>query len=162
MSKFETITRINRLISAGANCDYVAAVSAIWYLQASNDPNTSESRKIVPAILGTLENFFVDEAKAVDEDVYLFFVEIIKKSEYGALFDEGQTIFDIGREKIAETFSFGNISVMEIYAHYANVMLETTKQQNKQKLLQILELLGEKVDMICTLANKAESDPFKS
>lgn len=160
MSKFDTITRINRLINAGANRDYVAAVSAIWFLQASNDPNTPESQKIVPAILGTLENFFVDEAKAVDEDVYLFFVETIKRSEYGALFDEGQTIFDVGREEIEKNFSFGNVGVMEIYAHYANVMLKETKQQDKQRLLQILKLLAEKVDMMCALANQAESDLF--
>ncbi|MCT8573610.1 hypothetical protein Q7511_07400 [Glaesserella parasuis] len=160
MSKFDTITRINRLINAGANRDYVAAVSAIWFLQASNNPNTSESQKLVPIILGTLESFFVDEAKAVDEDVYLFFAETIKRSEYRALFDEGQTIFDVGKKEISKNFSFGSVSVMEVYAHYANVMLETTKQQNKQRLLQILQLLAEKIDMMCTLANKAESDLF--
>lgn len=162
MSKFDTITRLNRLINAGANRDYVAAVSAIWFLQASNDPNTLESQKIVPVILGTLENFFVDEAKAVDEDVYRFFVETIKRSEYGALFDEGQAIFDVGREEISKNFSFGNANVMDVYLHYANVMLKTTKQQDKQRLLKILELLAEKVDMMCGLANKAESELFLS
>ena len=160
MSKFDTITRLNRLINAGANRDYITAVSAIWFLQASNDPDTSESQKIVPIILGTLENFFVDEAKALDEDVYLFFVETIRKSEYGALFDEGQVIFDVGIEEISKNFSFGEADVMNVYAHYANVILRTTKQQNKQRLLQILELLAEKLDMMCDLANKAESELF--
>ena len=160
MSKFDTITRLNRLINAGANRDYVTAVSAIWFLQASNDPNTLESQKIVPVMLGTLENFFVDEAKVVDEDVYLFFVETIRKSEYGALFDEGQAIFDVGREEILKSFSSGRDTVMDIYAHYANVILRTTKQQDKQRLLQILELLAEKVDMMCILASKAESELF--
>lgn len=81
-------------------------------------------------------------------------------SEYRALFDEGQAIFDIGREEISKNFSFGDAAVMDVYAHYANVMLRTTKQQDKQRLLQILELLAEKVDMMCALANKAESELF--
>ncbi|BFQ94346.1 hypothetical protein [Gallibacterium anatis] len=160
MSKFDTITRLNRLITAGANRDYVAAISAIWYLQASNDPNTVESQKIVPVILGTLENFFVEEAKAVDNDVYLLFIETIKKSEYGALFDESQSIFDVGRKEISKHFPFDRVQVMDIYSHYANVILRTTKQKDKQRLLKILELLAEKVDFMCGLANKAESDLF--
>lgn len=49
---------------------------------------------------------------------------------------------------------------MDIYAHYANVILRTTKQQDKQRLLQILELLAEKADMMCGLASKAESELF--
>lgn len=158
MSKFNTITRLNRLITAGANRDYVTAVCAIWYLQASNDPNTRESQKLVGKILGTLENFFVEEAKVVDEDVYEFFVETINRNEYGALFDEGQTVFDVGKKEISKIFPSREHTVAEIYSHYANVILNTTQQQNKQRLLQILELLWEKVDMMCVLANQAERE----
>lgn len=160
MTKFYTITCLNRLINAGADRDYIGAVSAIWYLQASNDPNTLESMKIVPKILGTLEYFFIEEAKAVDEDVYELFINITKNNEYGALFSETQSIFDVGRNEISKTFNWGAKPIMEVYTHYANVMLKTTKQQNKRRLLQYLEALGEKVDELCGLANQAERDLF--
>ena len=84
MTNFITTSLLNRLINSGADRKFVRAVSAIWYLQASNDPNTEGSRKIVPAILGTLENFLVEEAKAVDDDLFNVFTSIIKNSEYGA------------------------------------------------------------------------------
>lgn len=42
-SGFSTISLLNRLISAGAEREFVTAVSAIWFVQASNDPNTRES-----------------------------------------------------------------------------------------------------------------------
>lgn len=159
MTNFITISLLNRLINSGADRKFVRAVSAIWYLQASNDPNTEGSRKIVPAILGTLENFLVEEAKAVDDDLFNFFTSIIKNSEYGALFDEAQAIFDVGLREIEENFSFTQHPVMDIYAYYANVMLETTKQ-DKYRLLKILELLAVKIDGLCGLANQAEKDLF--
>ena len=156
MTNFITTSLLNRLINSGADRKFVRAVSAIWYLQASNDPNTEGSRKIVPAILGTLENFLVEEAKAVDDDLFNLFTSIIKNSEYGALFDETQAIFDVG---LRENFSFNQHPVMDIYAYYANVMLETTKQ-DKYRLLKILELLAVKIDELCGLANQAEKDLF--
>ncbi len=48
---------------------------------------------------------------------------------------------------------------MEIYSHYANVMLNTTKQ-NKKNLLDTLQVLAQYVDKICGLANQAEKDLF--
>lgn len=40
------------------------------------------------SILGTLENFFVEEARAIDVDVFKLFTNTIKNSENGALFEE--------------------------------------------------------------------------
>lgn len=159
-SQLETITRINRLINAGASRDYVVAVSAIWYIQASNDPNTLESQKLVSGILAILEHLFVEEAKAVDEDVHKLFIETIQKSEYKALFYETQSIFDVGRAEIQKTFSFGQETVAEVYSHYANVIFNTTKQKNKNLLHNILIGLWDNIDTLCGLANQAEKDLF--
>ncbi|MBV6540378.1 hypothetical protein HT667_02680 [Ursidibacter maritimus] len=159
-NKLETITRINRLINAGASRDYVVALSAIWYVQASNDPNTLESQKLVPGILGILEHLFVEEAKAVDDDVYQFFIKTIQISEYKALFYETQSIFDTGRKEIQKQFPSGRETVAEVCSYYANVILNTTKQQDKKTLCNIIMQLWEKIDTLCGLANKAEKDLF--
>jgi hypothetical protein len=156
---FSTISFLNRLITAGAEREFVHAVCAIWYLQAGNDPNTPESQQIVGTILGTLENFLVEEAAAIDDDVLKLFTLTIKNSEYGALFEETQPIFTVGQNKVHEKFPPGSTEVMEIYAHYANVMLKTTKQ-NKDTLLSALQALAEYVDTMCGLANQAEKNLF--
>jgi len=156
---FPTISFLNRLITAGAEREFVNAVCAIWFLQASNDPNTPESQQIVGGIIGTLENFFVVEAEAIDADVFKLFTLTIKNSEYGALFEETQPIYTAGRNEVNEKFPVGSAEVMEIYAHYANVMLKTTKQ-NKETLLSTLQTLAEYVDRMCGLANQAEKNLF--
>jgi hypothetical protein len=159
-SGFPTISILNRLISAGAERKFVTAVSAIWFLQASNDPNTQESQQIAGSILGTLENFFVEEARAIDEDVFKLFTSTINNNEYGALFEETQPIYTAGRKEVDEKFPpGGGTQIMEIYSHYANVMLNTTKQ-NKKNLLDTLQVLAQYVDKICGLANQAEKDLF--
>ncbi len=156
---FAAISFLNRLITAGAEREFVNAVCAIWFLQASNDPNTPESQQIAGGIVGTLENFFVVEAAAIDADVFKLFTRTINNSEYGALFEESQTIYTAGRNEVNEKFPPGSKGVMEIYAHYANVMLKTTKQ-DKKTLLSTLNALAEYVDKMCGLANQAEKNPF--
>lgn len=136
------------------------ALSAIWYIQASNDPNTLESQKLASGILAFLEHLFVEEAKAVDEDVHKLFVETIQKSKYKALFYETQSIFDAGRAEIQKTFSFGQETVADVYSYYANVLLKNTKQKDKELLHKILVHLWGKIDTLCGLANKAEKDLF--
>ena len=158
-SGFPTISLLNRLISAGAEREFVTAVSAIWFVQAANDPNTRESQQIVGGIIGTLENIFVEEARAIDVDVFKLFTSIINNSEYGALFEEPQPIYAAGRKEANEKFPPRSTAVMEIYSHYANVMLNTTKQ-NKKNLHDTLQVLAEYVDKICRLANQAEKDLF--
>jgi hypothetical protein len=158
-TEFTTITYLNRLITAGAERDFVNAVCAIWYLQASNDPNTRESKEIVGGILGTLENFFVEEARVVDTDVFNLYKNSISRSTYGALFDETQPIYTAGRNEVNSKFPTGTAMVMEIYSHYANVMLQTTKQ-NKEDMLGTLQTLAGYVDRMCELANKAEKNLF--
>lgn len=152
---FPTISLLNRLITAGADREFVNAVSAIWFLQASNDPNTQESQQIVGEILGTLENFFVEEARMIDADVYKLFSLTISESEYGALFDDTQPIYAAGRKEVNEKFPPGTEMIMDIYSHYANVILQTTKQ-DKEIVLQTLHALAKYVDMMCGLANEAE------
>lgn len=156
---FATISFLNRLITAGAEREFITAVCAIWFLQASNDPNTPESQQIAGGIIGSLENFFVVEAAAIDTDVFKLFTRTINNSEYGALFDKFQPIYTAGRNEVTEKFPPGSKEVMEIYAHYANVMLKTTKQ-NKETLLSTLNALAEHVDKMCGLANKAEKNLF--
>lgn len=158
-SGFPTISLLNRLIGVGAEREFVRAVSAIWFVQAANDPNTKESGEIAGGIIGTLENFFVEEARALDVDVFKLFTDTIDKSEYGALFEETQPIYDAGRKEVNEKFPAGSTAVMEIYSHYANVMLKTTKQ-NKKNLLDTLQVLAQYVDKMCGLANQAEKDLF--
>ncbi len=157
MSEFTTITYLNRLITAGAKQDFITAVCVIWYLQASNDPNTPESQQIAGGIIGTLENFFVEEARAVDATTYKLFTDTINESKYGALFYETQPIYAKGRKEVMENFPVNNHAVMEIYSHYANVMLQTTNQ-NKKNILDILGTLAEYVDRMCGLANQAENN----
>ena len=158
-SGFPTISLLNRLISAGADREFVAAVSAIWFVQASNDPNTRESQKIAGGIIGTLENFFVEEARAIDADVFKLFTRTINNNEYGALFEEPQPIYAAGRKEVNEKFPPGSTAIEDIYSHYANVMLNTTKQ-NKEILLNTLQALAGYVDNMCGLANQAEKDLF--
>lgn len=158
-SGFPTISLLNRLISAGAEREFVTAVSAIWFVQASNDPNTRESQQITGGILGTLENFFVEEARAIDVDVFKLFTNTISNDEYGALFEEPQPIYAAGRKEVNEKFPPGSTAIMEIYSHYANVMLNTTKQ-DKKNLLNALQTLAGYVDKMCGLANQAEKDLF--
>jgi len=158
-SGFPTIALINRLISAGAEREFVTAVSAIWFVQAANDPNTQESQQLAGGILGTLENIFVEEARATDVDVFELFTSTINNSEYGALFEESQPIYTIGREEVNEKFPPGSAEVMEVFSYYANVMGSTTKQ-NKENLLNNLQTLSEYVDKMCGLANQAEKDLF--
>ena len=158
-SGFPTISFLNRLISAGAEREFVTAVSAIWFVQAANDPNTPESQQIAGVIIGTLENFFVEEARAIDFDVFNLFTSTINNSEYGALFEESQPIYAAGRNEVNEKFPPGSTQVMEVYSHYANVMLNTTKQ-NKKNLLDTLQALAPYVDKMCGLANQAEKDLF--
>ena len=158
-SGFPTISLLNRLISAGAEREFVTAVSAIWFVQAANNPNTPESQQIAGGIIGTLENFFVEEARAIDFDVFNLFTSTINNSEYGALFVESQPIYAAGRKEVNEKFPPGSTQVMEIYSHYANVMLNTTKQ-NKKDLLDTLQALAPYVDKMCGLANQAEKDLF--
>lgn len=158
-SGFPTISFINRLISAGAEREFVTAVSAIWFLQASNDPNTPGSQQIAGAIIGTLENFFVEEASAIDVDVFKLFTSTISNSQYGALFEEPQPIYAAGRKEVNEKFPPCSTEIMEIYSHYANVMLNTTKQ-DKQNMLNTLQALAGYVDKMCGLANQAEEDLF--
>lgn len=158
-SGFSTISLLNRLISAGAEREFVTAVSAIWFVQAANDPNTPESQQIAGGIIGTLENFFVEEARAIDFDVFNLFTSTINNSEYGALFEESQPIYAAGRKEVNEKFPSGSTEVMEVYSHYANVMLNTTKQ-NKKNLLDTLQALAPYVDKMCGLANQAEKDLF--
>ena len=154
-SEMSTIELLNRLINTGAEKEFVDAVCAIWYLQANNDPNTSESQKIAGGIIGTLENFLVEEAQEVDTETFQSFQEIINKSHYGALFDDTQPIFTIGHNEVLNDFELdGSITVMELYSHYANVMLQNT-HQNKGHLLNTLKALAEYVDHMCGLANKA-------
>lgn len=159
-NKLATITRINRLINAGASRDYVAALSAIWYLQASNNPNTLESQKLSSSILSILEYLFVEEAKAVNEDVHQFFIETIEISEYNALFYETQPIFDVGKAEIQKTFFFGQETVADVYSYYASVLFEHTKQKDRELLHKILVHLWDKIDTLCGLANQAEKDLF--
>ena len=156
---FPTISLLNRLIGAGAEREFVTAVSAIWFVQAANDPNTRESQQIAGGIVGTLENFFVEEARAIDVDVFKLFTGTINNSEYGALFEESQPIYAAGRKEVNEKFPPGSAAVMEIYSHYANVMLNTTKQ-NKENLFNTLQALAVYVDKMCGLANQAEKDLF--
>lgn len=158
-TEFTTITYLNRLITAGADPDFVTAVSAIWFLQASNDPNTRESQKIAGGIIGTLENLFLEEARAVDSDVFNLYQKTINNSQYGALFDDTQPIYTAGRNEVHKEFTPGTAMIMEIYSHYANVMLQTTKQ-DKKHLLGTLQALAEYVDKMCGLANKAEKNLF--
>jgi hypothetical protein len=158
-SGFPTISLLNRLITAGAEREFVTAVSAIWFLQASNDPNTRESQQIAGRIIGTLENFFVEEARAIDVDVFELFTSTICNSEYGALFEESQPIYVAGRKEVNEKFPPGSTFIMEMYSHYANVMINTTKQ-NKKYLLSNLRALAEYIDKMCELANQAEKDLF--
>ncbi len=158
-SGFPTISLLNRLISAGAEREFVTAVSAIWFVQAANDPNTPESQQIAGSIIGTLENFFVEEARAIDFDVFNLFTSVINNSEYGALFEESQPIYAAGRKEVNEKFPPGSTQIMEIYTHYANVMLNRTKQ-NKKDLLDTLQALAPYVDKMCGLANQAEKDLF--
>ena len=156
-TEFSTLSYLNKLKTAGADREFVIAVSAIWFLQASNDPNTPESQQLVGGILGTLENFFIEEARAVDSDVYQLYMTTIQRSQYGALFDDTQPIYTAGRNEVNNTFPPGTSMVMEIYAHYANVMLRTTKQ-DKQNLLKNLKALADFVDKMCALAEKAERE----
>jgi hypothetical protein len=158
-SGFPTISFLNRLINTGAERKFVTAVSAIWFLQASNDPNTRESQQIAGGIVGILENFFVEEARAIDADVFKLFTSTINNSEYGALFEETQPIYAAGRKEVNAKFPPGSTSIMEIYSHYANVMLATTKQ-DKKTLLDTLQVLAQYVDEMCGLANQAEKDLF--
>ena len=158
-SGFPTISLLNRLISAGAEREFVTAVSAIWFVQAANDPNTPESQQIAGGIIGTLENFFVEEARAIDLDVFNLFTSAINNSEYGALFEESQPIYAAGRKEVNEKFPPGSTEVREMYSHYANVILNTTKQ-NKKNLLDALQALAPYVDKMCGLANQAEKDLF--
>lgn len=156
---FTTIAFLNRLITAGAEREFVNAVCAIWFLQASNDPNTPESQQIAGGIIGTLENFFIEEARAIDADIFKLFTSTINNSEYGALIEESQPIYASGRKEVNEKFPPGSKQIMEIYAHYANIMLKTTKQ-NKETLLSTLNTLAEYVDKMCGLANQAEKNLF--
>ncbi len=156
---FTAIALLNRLITAGAEREFVNAVCAIWFLQASNDPNTQESQQITGEILGTLENFFVEEARAIDADVFKLFTSIINNSEYGALLEETQPIYAAGRKEVDEKFPPGKDMIMDVYAHYANVILKTTKQ-NKKTLLGTINVLGEHVGKMCELANQAEKNLF--
>jgi hypothetical protein len=156
---FTTITLLNRLTTAGADPRFINAICAIWFLQASNDPNTRESQQIAGGIIGTLENFFVEEARAIDNDTFKLFTSTINHSKYGALIEESQPIYASGRKEVNEKFPPGSKSIMEIYAHYANVMLETSKQ-NKTNLLATLNALAEYVDKMCGLANQAEKKLF--
>lgn len=158
-SGFPTISFLNRLISAGAERKFVTAVSAIWCLQASNDPNTRESEQVAGTIVGTLEKIFVEEARAIDIDLFKLFTCTINSSEYGALFEEAQPIYAAGRREIFEKFPPGGTSVMEIYSYYAKVMLDTTKQ-DKMNLLGTLQVLAQYLDKMCGLANQAEKDLF--
>lgn len=158
-SGFPTISLINRLISVGAERDFIRAVSAIWYIQASNDPNTPESQEIAGAIVGTLENFFVEEARILDAELFKLYTDIINRNEYGALFEDAQPIFDSGRNVIKERFQLSNELIEDLYSFYANMMLKTTKQ-NKNNLLLTLQELAKYVDEMCSLANKAENDLF--
>lgn len=128
-------------------------------MQASNDPNTLESQQITGGILGTLENFFVEEARAIDVDVFKLFTNTISNDEYGALFEEPQPIYAAGRKEVNEKFPPGSTEIKEIYSHYANVMLNTTKQ-DKKNLLNTLQTLAGYVDKMCGLANQAEKDLF--
>ena len=153
------VSLLNRLITEGAEREFVKAVCAIWYLQASNDPNTFESKQIVGGILGHLENIFVLEAKAIDDDLYNLFIQIIKNSENGALFEDAQPIYTAGRNEVIEKFPVGKVEVMEVYSYYANVILKTAKQ-NKKTLLNNLNILAKYIDMMCGFANKAEKNIF--
>jgi hypothetical protein len=153
-TNFTTIPLLDRLIVAGAELEFVNAVSAIWFLQASNDPNTHESQQIAGGIIGTLENFLVKEAESIDASVFKLFVHTINDSEYGALLEETQSIYTVGRKVVNGKFDSGSARVMEIYSYYANVMLKTTKQ-DKETLLGTLNALAEYVDKMCELANQA-------
>ncbi|MFD3397363.1 hypothetical protein ACE41R_11070 [Alteromonas macleodii] len=156
---FSTISYLNRLIRAGVEREFVTAVSAIWFLQASNDPNTQESQYIAGVIVGTLENFLLEEAHVTDIDVFNLFTKTINESEYKALFVESQPIYSAGRKEVNDKFPPGATSIMEIYAYYANVMLKATKQ-DKRRLLADLQSLAQYVDEMCGLANQAEKDLF--
>lgn len=159
MSEFTTVSYLNRLITSGADPKFVNAVCVIWFLQASNDPNTKESQQIAGGIIGTLENFFVEEARAIDSEVFNLYKNTINISEYGALFEETQPIYASGRKEVNDNFQPGTAMVMEIYTHYANVMLKTTRQ-NKKNLLSTLQILADYVDKMCGLANQAEKKLF--
>lgn len=153
-TNFKAIPLLDSLIVAGAELEFVNAVSAIWFLQASNDPNTHESQQIAGGIIGTLENFLVKEAESIDINVFKLFIHTINNSEYGALLEETQSIYTVGRKVVNGKFNSGSSTIMEIYLYYANVMLKTAKQ-DKKALLGTLNALAEYVDNMCELANQA-------
>ena len=134
-------------------------MSAIWFLQASNDPNTRESQKIAAGMIGTLENFFVEEARVIDDDLFKFFTTTINSSKYRALFEETQPIYTAGRKEVNKRFPPGTKMVDEIFDHYANVMLSTTKQ-DKNNMLSYLHAIDFYLDKMCGLANQAEREGF--
>ncbi len=158
-NEFITTQYINRLILEGANRQFVISLSAIWFLQASNDPNTRESKQIAGGIIGTLENFFVQEALAIDAGVLNLFIDTISQSEYGALFEDTQPIYTAGRNEVSERFPPGTKTVNEIYDYYANLMLKTTKQ-DKKSMFCTLQTLAIYIDKMCGLANEAERNGF--
>lgn len=158
-TEFITISLLNRLINSGVERRFITAASVLWYLQATNDPNTKESAKLIPSILGALEHIFVEEARAVDNDLFKLFSDIIQRSENNALFSDAQCIFTVGLETFRKDFPSESKQVMEVYVHYANIMLATTKQ-DQWMLSAILKLLAKKVEELCVMADKAEKELF--